>query len=630
MTTKRRLPFRFTLPALILAAGAALVPAAPAFAEDDEGIRQAVIRVSYTSGRVAFSRGDDADHWQDAVINVPLTLGDRLWTEKSARAELQAPGARIVVAPETQLSILDLREAVAQLSLSVGTAAFRIRHLAEGEIFEVDTPNAAVTLRTPGRYRVFVDEDGNTRVDVSEGSAVAAVGGDLAELHGGDGLMVRGLEAPVYELDTLGASDAFDRWANERDLKQRNASSVQYVGGGIAGIEDLDAHGRWERIPEHGWAWSPRVVGTGWMPYRDGRWIWQDPWGWTWVSRERWGWAPYHYGSWVFSSTRWWWVPFGPRVRYSRYAPARVAFFGAGPGRAVVRTGPASYVGWFPVHPRDRFVPWWGPRAAVTVTTATYVNRSHVTVVQRETFVGGGYVRETHLRDAHLVREVSAAPVWLGPLPFVPTIASVRFATPALRHDAVRPPERYLDRHVTTHLPPPPRPPSFDAKLGFIRESQGRPYDHTQSGRHTAGAPAPGPQDTRHAKPEPKPRKEQSWQRDAKGSGAKPQPTPRPQRPEGSSQTTRHGDREPTRPAGPAARPPTPSPGPWVKHPANPPGPAVKAPTPKPTPRPTAAERNPAVPRAVSEKPAVSKAPPEKKTPPPKEDDHRDHAPQPN
>ncbi len=626
MTRIHRYSFPRALPGLVLAGVLALLPAQPASAEDDDGIRQTVARVSYLSGSVAFSRGDDPDHWQDATINVPLTLGDRLWTEPGARAELQTDGGRIFIGAGTQLSILDLRDDVTQLSLSVGMAAFRIRQLAEGEAFEIDTPNAAVTLRTEGRYRVFVDEDGNTRVDVSHGSAVAAVGPDLAELRGGEALSVRGLEAPVYELDAPGAPDSFDRWADERDVRERNAVSARYVGGGIAGLEDLDVNGRWERIPEYGWAWSPRLVGSLWAPYRDGRWVWQDPWGWTWVSGEPWGWAPYHYGSWVFFSGRWCWVPDGPQVRVVRYAPARVVFVGAGPGGAAVRTGPASYIGWFPVHPRDRFVPWWGRTARVSAATVAYVNRSRVTVVPRETFVGGGSVRELRLRDARLVREVSSAPVHLGPLPFVPTISSLRFAAPGLHHDVARPPERYLDRHVTTHLPPPPHPPAFDAKLGFIRENRGRPYTHVETervvptrppDRHTTSSPGPERRDMRPARPEPKPPEKPAWQRDTTRSGPKPEPA-RPYRPDETTVPTRRVERTPMRPPDPA-----------VKVPTRTPAPAVKAPTPAPKPHvvPDSQEK---IHRALRETPVVSKAPPEKKPPPEKKDDRKDHSPQPN
>ena len=599
MTTKRRFP-PAALTGLALVSAVALFLARPASAEDDAGVRQTVARVAYVSGNVAFSRGDDPDHWQDVLINVPLTLGDRLWTEKGARVELQVAGARLFVAPETQLSILDLRDDVAQLSLSVGTAALRLRHLEEGETIELDTPNAAVTIRAPGLYRIHVDEDGDTRIDVSEGSAVAAVGPDVAEMHGGDALRVRGMDSPSYQLEALGAPDSWDRWVDERTRSGRSVVSVRYVGGGIAGIDELDSQGRWERIPEYGWAWTPRIVVAGWAPYRDGRWVWQDPWGWTWVSRESWGWAPYHYGSWAFASGRWYWVPEGPAVRTVRYAPARVVFVGAGPGGAVVQAGSVSYVGWFPVHPRDRFVPWWGAPAAVSVTNVTYVNRTYVTVVARDTFVGGGYVRESHVRDARVLREVSAAPVYRGPIPLVPTVASVRFASPALHHELPRPPEKFLDRHVTTSLPPPPRPPTFNTKLDVIRESHGRPYqrpevermvpEKTHETRANTVAPRPEMHDTPRTRTDAHPATSSTGPKATPAPGPKTLDQSRPHRPEELPET-RHLDKSPTRPPASAAKVPTP---------------VVKMPTPVPKSH-----------AAVEPHPKVQNAPPVKTPPPP-------------
>ena len=97
---------------------------------------------------------------------------------------------------------------------------------------------------------------------------------------------------------------------------------------------------------------------AGWQPYRAGRWIWQDPWGWTWVSTERWGWAPYHYGRWVTWRSGWYWVPVAPRASVVVYSPALVAFVGGGPGFSVsVGGGGTDYVGWFPLAPREPLIP---------------------------------------------------------------------------------------------------------------------------------------------------------------------------------------------------------------------------------------------------------------------------------
>ncbi|HEX7579963.1 MAG TPA: DUF6600 domain-containing protein, partial [Thermoanaerobaculia bacterium] len=439
---------------------------AASLAQDDDDIHQTVARIAYLSGSASFNRGDDLDNWQEATVNFPMTLGDRLYTARDGRIELQTSGVRIYLAPETDLSFLDFRDEIRQLSITIGTASFRVNQLAEGEVFEVDTPNVSLTLRRPGYYRVDVDQDGNTHASILKGAALAVAGGGEVDLRAGDAIQVDGLDRPQYDLVALPRTDSWDRWVDGRTRDLRESVSARYASSDIEGLDDLDREGRWEQIPEHGWAWSPPVT-VGWAPYREGRWGWQDPWGWTWISDERWGWAPYHYGSWITSHDRWFWVPVPRTVAIVRYAPARVVFTGSGPG---------PNVGWFPIGPRDPFSPWWGSRARVNVnlTNATYANRAHITVVNRETFIGGGEVRRGFVKDAAVLRQVAAAPVLRGPIPILPTTASVRVSAGQGSATVIRPP-RIESRVVVTRVAPPQAPPPFQAKLSLIRESGGMP-----------------------------------------------------------------------------------------------------------------------------------------------------------
>src|SRR5258707_924159 len=71
------------------------------------GVGQTVARISYLSGDVSYSRGDDPDNWQAPARNVPVTLGDRLYAGDNGRAELEIQGGQIVrMAPRTDLSAL--------------------------------------------------------------------------------------------------------------------------------------------------------------------------------------------------------------------------------------------------------------------------------------------------------------------------------------------------------------------------------------------------------------------------------------------------------------------------------------------------------------------------------------------
>jgi hypothetical protein len=487
----------------LLAAGAILLCARPAAAQyeterfDDE-IRQAVARVSWLEGDVSFNRGDDPDDWQPASINYPVTVGDRLWTASGARAELQLPGATLYLAPESELGALDLTREARQLSLTLGTATLRLHRLEREELFELATPNVSVTFESPGVYRIDVDEDGNTRVSVSSGRASAAAAGGQVALRAGDQIRVWGLDRPDYDVVGLARSDSWDRWVENRARRYRSVRQVSYVHPDIYGAEDLDAYGSWQSVPEYGTVWFPAEASAGWEPYRAGRWVWRDPWGWTWVSSEPWGWAPYHYGRWAVVRGRWCWVPVGPRGPRAAWSPALVAFVGGGAGWSVSVSG-SGFVGWFPLAPGEPFFPWWHHgHPARHEPDYRFAYRERATVVPREVFAGGRRVDRDVVRSTTVVREVSRAPVLYGPIPVLPTRDSIRSGeTGHPTRGAMRPPEGIGRREVVTRTAPPPPPPTFDRKLDVIRESGGEPVPVEVSRRlavdehRGTGAPLP-------------------------------------------------------------------------------------------------------------------------------------------
>jgi hypothetical protein len=164
--------------AFLMVLGNAPLPAPAQEFQDDDDIEQTVARVSYVSGPVSYGRGDDPDDWDPAITNLPFTLGDRIYSSPDGRAELQLPGGNFVrIGRGSYLTALTLTYDTKQFYLGNGAATIIIRRLDPDEIFEVDTPNMAVTFDTPGRYRVEVDDDGNTRGVVRRGTAVVAANG---------------------------------------------------------------------------------------------------------------------------------------------------------------------------------------------------------------------------------------------------------------------------------------------------------------------------------------------------------------------------------------------------------------------------------------------------------------------
>src|SRR5919108_6148619 len=425
-----------------------------------------VARISSVSGPVTYSRGDDPDHWDDAIENVPLTIGDRIYSPEDGRAELQLPSGNFVrLAPRSYFSTLNLSDDIKQFYLGEGTASFNIRRLRSDEVIEVDTPNVSVTLDEPGIYRITVDEDGNSRISARRGRVTVAASGRQIDVENRE-IRVFGIDSPRYEFVGLPGSDPFDRWVAEREQRfERNYSDAyRYASDEIIGVEELTDYGRWEQIPEYGYAWTPTNVVAGWAPFRDGRWIWQDPYGWTWISRDRWGWATSHYSRWMPYRSRWYWVPVRPRTRVV-YHPACVEF---------VRV--RDHVGWFPLHPRDRFIPWWERRDRRPIQNITYVNRTHVTVVNHNTFISARPIRNHIVRDTVIVREAGSTRVITDSLP-IPNRSSLRVVSePGGRRDH-RPSDKVLARAAVVLTAPPPAPATFQEKLPEIQKRQGRPLE---------------------------------------------------------------------------------------------------------------------------------------------------------
>jgi hypothetical protein len=305
-----------------------------------------VARLADASGDISYSSAYD-EQWSSAERNRPLVAGDRLWTGPRARAELQIGSAAVRLSGDTSVEILDLDDSIAQLQLTQGTLNLRVTRVYAGQRIEIATPTLAFSVERAGRYRIDVDPDGEyTSVLVWSGAAEAFGDGARFPLRAGDNLTFYSADLGDYETAAMPAADAFDRYCRERDRRLDRSGSLRYLGDDVVGYADLDDYGGWQSVDRVGDVWFPRDVGADWAPYRDGRWVWQEPWGWTWIDAAPWGFAPSHYGRWLQVSNRWGWQP-GPRNVRPYYAPALVAFIG----------GSGGQVSWFPLGPREVYVP---------------------------------------------------------------------------------------------------------------------------------------------------------------------------------------------------------------------------------------------------------------------------------
>ena len=345
-------------------------------------------RVTFIEGAVSF-HGDRESGWQKARINYPVTTENSLWTQGNARAEVRVGPSAFRVDDDSILDFNVLQDDLTEAYLQRGTVNVRLRLAGAPEGFDpvrIVTPDGRFTLESNGRYRVETgvnnQRGGNeTRIAVFSGRArFEGVNGADTRLtiDAGKQFSIRASGGTTdFHFETLNES-SFDRWADSRDREwdqtHNRYARAEVREGAISpymtGYEDLDANGEWLEDRDYGRLWAPRVVLAGWAPYRYGRWSYVQPWGWTWIDDAPWGFAPFHYGRWVQVRSRWCWWP-GTYVGRPVYAPALVAWFGGAGAGFSVAGGPA--VGWFPLAPREHFI----PRYTTNIQYLRRVNHVH-------------------------------------------------------------------------------------------------------------------------------------------------------------------------------------------------------------------------------------------------------------
>jgi hypothetical protein len=283
--------------------------------------------------------------------------------------------------------------------------------------------------------------------------------------------------------------DDFDAFVAARNSTEDGLPRQGYVPESMIGYQDLYAYGHWVNDPVYGQIWIPPVA-PGWSPYSTGRWAFVEPWGWTWVDEAPWGFAPFHYGRWAMvRGVGWAWIPGAPSYR-PVYAPALVGFIGGG------GFGIGISVGWFPLGPREPWIPAWGASRAyitnvnvmhvtninvVNVTNINYVNRQNVTVVSQADFAAARPVAAAAIRVTPA--QIQAAQVIGSAPPVVPARASVAIGAP-------RAAPAVSALAVVARTPPPPAPVSFQARQQVLAQNNGLPLRPSQVAQIRTQQPA--------------------------------------------------------------------------------------------------------------------------------------------
>ncbi len=446
--------------------------------QDDQDPPGRVARLNFAQGSVSFQPAGEGD-WVAAVLNRPMVTGDNLWADEDSRAEVHIGSAALRLGAQTGITFLDITDNATQIRLAQGSLLVRVRHVDDDDAYEIDTPNLAFNVVQPGEYRIDVSADGNqTVITIFHGRGRATGGGLSYNALAGQAATFTGSDTLDYDIGQVSDQDDFDQWAFQRDAREDDADSANYVSREMTGYEDLDDSGDWSYVAGYGECWRPRAVAVGWAPYRFGHWVWVGPWGWTWVENEPWGFAPFHYGRWAFVNGGWFWVP-GPVVVRPVWAPALVAFVGGGAG---FRFSAGVGVGWFPLGPGEVFLP--GYRVSrnyvnnVNITN-TSVNVTHVTNVYNTVVINKTAVNEVYAnqrvsggvtvvsRDAFVnARPVAQNMMRVEPRELAAASVSHLVAVEPVRQSvigagrpvAVRPPAAVISRSVVAQRTPPPAP----------------------------------------------------------------------------------------------------------------------------------------------------------------------------
>ena len=559
--------------------------------QDDPPSR--VARLGYMEGSVSFDPAGEQD-WVEATPNRPMTTGDKIWADKGSRAELQLGSASIRLSENTGMSFLNLDDRTVQIQLTSGTVNVRVRRLSRDDVFEIDTPNQAFSVYQPGSYRLEASEDGSyTVISVREGQGESTGNGETFTMHAGQRGTFSGTDRLNAEVDNIGQQDQFDNWAYQRDHRYEGSRSARYLSPDVVGYEDLDDNGDWRDDSNYGHVWYPNHVDAGWAPYHQGHWAWVAPWGWTWVDDAPWGYAPFHYGRWVSVSGRWGWVA-GPVDVQPVYAPALVAFVGGGIGVGVD-------VGWFPLGPREVYVPTYNVSPAyvnrvnisntnvstttvtnvynttivnknttvnnTTINNITYVNKTvpgAVTAVPQRAFVSAQPVARAAVKvDA---RQMASAPV-LTRVAVAPSRESVLGARANTANHVTEPPAAVANRQVVAKNTPPPPPVPFAKQQQMMAAHPGvpparhelraaQPATTAQAHPMVKMAPPGKPAEPTPARPGNQPGNQPNASRPGQPGG---QPNARPGMPANQPPANQPGNRPGNQPA-PNERPGTTSP----------------------------------------------------------------------
>lgn len=220
------LPAIVTLFLLTVPATAQYGPPPPGYGRPPQ--RAAVLQ--YLSGEVSVAPSATND-WKAAQLNQPLKASEYVWTATNSRAEINVGGAFLRMNSEASLTLDALSPSNMQATVNQGEVELTVFSMAPGQIYEIDTPNATLTVSKTGVYSVEVrPAEEKTLVTVRKGSLAATGSGPSVKINSGEQLTFLGGTSLQHTAEKAPPPNGFEDWASVRD-KRLGATHPPFVVG---------------------------------------------------------------------------------------------------------------------------------------------------------------------------------------------------------------------------------------------------------------------------------------------------------------------------------------------------------------------------------------------------------------
>ncbi len=175
--------------------------------------------LQYMSGEVSVAPSA-TNQWTAARLNQPLTSSENLWTATNSRAEINVGDGFIRMNSEASMTVVALSLSNVQVSVNQGEVSLTVLRLPPGEIYEIDTPNATLTVTKTGVYRVEVKPtEEQTLVTTRKGSIVATGRGPAVTINSGQQVSFLNGDSLQHTAQKPPPPDGFEDWASVRNKR---------------------------------------------------------------------------------------------------------------------------------------------------------------------------------------------------------------------------------------------------------------------------------------------------------------------------------------------------------------------------------------------------------------------------